>query len=607
MNPEATQLSVPRVPPGTRLNGIFEIEKLIATGGMGEIYKGRAIQTGDPVAIKVVRPDLAENEAALALFRKEAAALHNLYHEAIVRYYVFTIDPALGLPYLAMEYVEGRSLSELIQKGPLDFESVRILQRRLAAGLHAAHEVGIVHRDVSPDNVILPGGNFARAKIIDFGIAKSNRGDGTVIGSGFAGKFNYVSPEHLGLFGGEVTAKSDIYSLGLVLAEALLGRPLDMGGSHVQVVEKRRQVPDLSRIDARIRPLLHRMLQPNPRDRPESMAEVAAWEPGASTGARALPAAPGRPRRRAFAVLGGVALTGGLVAAGLFVAPRLWPPSQEAGAPVQREPPALDTSSPSSRPADPGTTLPRPPVPDLAPSRPPDRPADLNRPAPPAPAPSPDPAPSPAPPVPANRVAEIIRYVNEYNGGDCFFVRPTSVTEGSAEIEGFGTSPRPFMAFDEAFKRANGFEAQIGLRQVTAAQCPAVELLRAVRDGGPATPRLELNAVNIKSGQTLSGTIEAGGGLTYEILLVADDGKVYNLSSIARRQADLLTFALRLDHTGGRAPKPQLIVAVGSTRPLPQLAGRDVVPADRLFPQLVGEIRAGLPVAVAVKYFKLEG
>src|SRR3954469_2702414 len=91
-----------RLSPGTRLNGIYEVGPLIGVGGMGEVYKGRAIQTGDPVAIKLMLPELAENESALALFRKEASALHNLYHEAIVRYYVFTVEPTLQCPYLAM-------------------------------------------------------------------------------------------------------------------------------------------------------------------------------------------------------------------------------------------------------------------------------------------------------------------------------------------------------------------------------------------------------------------------------------------------------------------------------------------------------------------------
>ena len=96
---------------GTTLNGIYEVERLIAVGGMGEVYKGRAIQTGDAVAIKMIRPELARDEAALALFRREAAALHNLYNEAIVRYYVFTIDPGTQSPYLAMECVDGQPLS----------------------------------------------------------------------------------------------------------------------------------------------------------------------------------------------------------------------------------------------------------------------------------------------------------------------------------------------------------------------------------------------------------------------------------------------------------------------------------------------------------------
>ena len=217
-----------RLAPGTRLNGIYEIDQRIASGGMGEIYRGHAIETGDPVAIKVMRTDLADNMMALALFRKEASALHYIHHEAIVRYYIFSNDPGTGRHYLAMEFVDGQPLSDLLQRGPLGFEAVRLLQERLAAGLNAAHQHGIIHRDLSPDNVLIPGGDLAQAKIIDFGIARSTRvGDGTIIGSGFAGKYNYVSPEQLGLFGGDVTAKSDIYSLGLVLAQCLTGQPID--------------------------------------------------------------------------------------------------------------------------------------------------------------------------------------------------------------------------------------------------------------------------------------------------------------------------------------------------------------------------------------------
>ena len=118
--------------PGVRLNGIYEIERLIATGGMGEVYQGRAIQTGDAVAIKIVRSDMAQDANVLALFRNEASALHNLYNEAIVRYYVFTVDPATQATYLAMEFVDGQSLSDRLKQGPLPFEEVDLLRADLS-------------------------------------------------------------------------------------------------------------------------------------------------------------------------------------------------------------------------------------------------------------------------------------------------------------------------------------------------------------------------------------------------------------------------------------------------------------------------------------------
>ena len=284
------------VAPGTRLNGIYEIDQMIGAGGMGEVYKCHEIQTGAAVAIKMLLPEMAENEAALALFRREAAALHHLPHDAIVRYFLFTVEPVLQRPYLAMEFVDGRSLSDMLEEGPLTFEALVKLMRRIASGLQAAHERGIIHRDVSPDNIIVPLGDVTRAKIIDFGIARSTQmGDKTIIGSGFAGKDNYVSPEQVGLYGDDVTAKSDIYSLGLLLFHALTGQKLDMGGSQFQLVEKRRRVPDLGGIDMRIRPLLERMLQPDPAERPATMAEIANWQIGATPLRGFDPLAPVEP------------------------------------------------------------------------------------------------------------------------------------------------------------------------------------------------------------------------------------------------------------------------------------------------------------------------
>ena len=146
---------------------------------------------------------------------------------------------------------------------------------RLASGLAVAHEAGVIHRDLSPDNIVLPGGKVERAKIIDFGIARSaSVGGETLLGGSFAGKYNFVSPEQLGMAGGEVTERSDIYSLGLVLAAALRGKTINMTGSQVDVIEKRRVVPDLTGIDPRMRPVLEAMLQPDPRNRPTSMMEI---------------------------------------------------------------------------------------------------------------------------------------------------------------------------------------------------------------------------------------------------------------------------------------------------------------------------------------------
>jgi serine/threonine-protein kinase len=263
---------------GVQLNGIYEIDEHIATGGMGEVYRGHNIQTGDPVAIKVVLREFARDQGILALFRKEASILNHLSHDAIVRYHVFTIDPVIGRPYLAMEFVDGQSLGERLRSGPLDPQAARKMLSRVASGLSVAHEAGVIHRDLSPDNIVLPGGNVDKTKIIDFGIARSaNIGGGTLLGGTFAGKYNFVSPEQLGLFGGEVTERSDIYSLGLVLAAALRGEPLDLGGSPVEVIEKRRFLPDLDGIDPGLRPLVEAMLQPDPMDRPQSAAEIVEW------------------------------------------------------------------------------------------------------------------------------------------------------------------------------------------------------------------------------------------------------------------------------------------------------------------------------------------
>jgi serine/threonine-protein kinase len=267
-----------RLDPGTHLNDTYEIDERIASGGMGEVYKGHNIQTGEPVAIKTILPELADQEAIFALFKREATVLNRLYHDTIVRYYSFSRDPRLGRTYLAMEFVDGISLADRMTAQPLAPSEVRRLFPSVADGLALAHGAGVIHRDLSPDNIILREGDVGRPKIIDFGIARSaNIGEGTLIGGGFAGKYNFVSPEQLGIKNREVDGRSDIYSLALVIAASLRGKPLDMGGSHVDVIDKRSRLPDLSDIDESVRPLIEAMLQPNPDDRPADASVVAEW------------------------------------------------------------------------------------------------------------------------------------------------------------------------------------------------------------------------------------------------------------------------------------------------------------------------------------------
>jgi serine/threonine-protein kinase len=602
-------LSRPRLSPGTRLNSIYEIDRLIEFGGMGEVYRAHSIQNpGDAVAIKLMLPEFAANETALALFRREASALHNLQHDAIVRYYVFTIEPALRRPYLAMEFVEGRSLSKLLQdNGPLPFEAVRSLMRRVAAGLQAAHERGIVHRDVTPDNIIIPGGDVARAKIIDFGIARSSEfGDRTIIGSGFGGKYNYVSPEQLGLFGGNVTAKSDIYSFGLVLFQALTGCALDMGGTQLQIVEKRRVLPDLGGIDMRLRPLLERMLQPDPAQRPDSMAAVAAWSFGAQmssghsgragasdTGSRAAAKAGKGGRSRAWRYAAAAVALLILFAAGgfyyywatnlpLLSGPR---PSGQAA----NQPGGGATANPPGG----ASTQVRPPAPSAGKADDSGKTASL----------------PPARPEPqVTRTDLIKRYFDQYDGGECFLITPIAISERDVALEGLGASLQPFNRLDDAFKRDHGFEADIAVRQVTPAQCPAVTFLARLRDARVSAPRIDVDRVNVRSGETLSGLVDRFGSRNIELLLVSDEGIVQNVSRLLMPGINAKSFAIGMGKRNGASESlPQLLLAIVSARPLATLRTAQPVAAKQFFSAVLAEAaNTGQSLAATAKYFRLE-
>ena len=566
-----------RLSPGTRLNGIYEIDHPIGLGGMGEIYKGHLVETGDPVAIKMMLPEMSD-QAAFTLFRKEASALHHIQHGAVVRYYVFTVEPALRRPYLAMEFVEGRTLTD--DDCPLSFEAVQSLLQRLASGLHAVHEHGIVHRDISPDNIIIPNSDVARAKIIDFGIARTTQ-HGTVIGGGFAGKFNYVSPEQLGLFGGDVTAKSDIYSLGLVLVQALTGKPLDMGGSQVEIVEKRRKVPDLGAIDLKFRPLLEKMLQPDPAERPASMAALAAWARGSAPEERYADALnglkpraerlgpgpkgwPGRPWKFAAAGLVAIALLCGGSAVLFFAMPT---PPAPTPSPVTLNTPNSELGKEAVNPLTPAPGLSSSPT-----------------------------------------VEKIKAYIDNYDGGDCFFIAPVTINDHAAAIEGFDSTIEPFRAFDAAFQRAIGFEADIGVRQVTAQQCPAITFLARLRGGNAPALHLDIDREELRSGDVLNGMVDRHGTRNVELFLVSDTGTVQNISNLLKAGTDAKIFNIgmrRTEGAGGR--QPQLLIAVASPSPLNALQASGPTNADPFFKRVLSEAeKSAVPLSAVARYFMLE-
>jgi serine/threonine-protein kinase len=272
-----------RVSIGDVLNGIYEVKRLIGRGGMGEVYEGVNINSDERVAIKVMLPSLAADAKVQAMFRKEARTLTRLAHPAVVQYRVLAHEPLLNVLYIVTEFVDGVELTAVLGQIHPNSAELKGLMRRLADGLRAAHDLGAVHRDMSPDNVLLPDKRLDRARIIDFGIAKDlDPTKATIVGDGFAGKLAYVAPEQFGDFGREIGPWTDVYSLGLVILAVAQGKDVDMGSTLVEAVDKRRAGVDLSALPDDLRPVLQRMLAADPANRARSMDEVLAMlgEPG---------------------------------------------------------------------------------------------------------------------------------------------------------------------------------------------------------------------------------------------------------------------------------------------------------------------------------------
>src|SRR6478736_5219426 len=206
-----------RFTPGAIIGERYRIVALLGRGGMGEVYRAEDLRLAQVVAIKFLPEALSRDASALARFHSEVRVARQVSHPNVCR--VFDIGDAEGIPFLTMEYVDGEDIASLIRRiGRLPQDKATEISRQICAGLAAAHELGVVHRDLKPANVMLDGSG--KVRLTDFGLAGIAA---TIQGAEIrAGTPAYMAPEQLS--GKEVTTKSDIYSLGLVMYEILTGK-----------------------------------------------------------------------------------------------------------------------------------------------------------------------------------------------------------------------------------------------------------------------------------------------------------------------------------------------------------------------------------------------
>jgi eukaryotic-like serine/threonine-protein kinase len=206
--------------PGRVLAGRYLVGQHVATGGMAQVWRARDEVLGRTVAIKVLRDNLADDPAFRARFHREAVAAAHLTHPSIVSVYDTGVDG--DVVYIVMEYVAGRTLAELRrERGTFDLDDAVGVAVPVLEALGYAHERGVVHRDIKPENILV--GEDGRVRVADFGIAKAAFAGGDLTTTGqVLGTVRYLSPEQVG--DAEADARSDLYSMGVVLYELLTGR-----------------------------------------------------------------------------------------------------------------------------------------------------------------------------------------------------------------------------------------------------------------------------------------------------------------------------------------------------------------------------------------------
>ncbi|MGH2710658.1 MAG: Stk1 family PASTA domain-containing Ser/Thr kinase [Actinomycetota bacterium] len=215
------------------LAGRYELEEVLGQGGMARVFKGTDTVLNRTVAVKVLSPQFAGDEQFVARFRREAQAAAALNHPNIVS--VYDTGSQGDVHYIVMEYVEGRTLRDIIkQEGPLLPQRAIEIAEAVCGGLSAAHEGGLVHRDIKPGNIMIT--RDGEVKVMDFGIARTSTGDTLTQTASILGTASYLSPEQAQ--GESVDARSDIYSLGCVLYEMLTARAPFTGDSPVTIAYK---------------------------------------------------------------------------------------------------------------------------------------------------------------------------------------------------------------------------------------------------------------------------------------------------------------------------------------------------------------------------------
>ena len=259
------------------LGGRYRLVRHLARGGMAEVYVAEDQLLNRTVAVKILFPELAHDEAFVERFRREARAAASLNHHNIVSVYDFGEDE--GSWFIVMEYVEGRNLRDIIRsEGQMDPPHAASLGAEVAAALAAAHAQGIIHRDVKPANVLIAS-DAGTVKVADFGIARAaGARQGLTMPGTVLGTATYLSPEQAQ--GAEVDFRTDVYSLGMVLYEMLAGKPPFTGDSPVAIAYQQlsQTAPPPSTHNADVPPALDaivmRAMSKNPDERQATAEEI---------------------------------------------------------------------------------------------------------------------------------------------------------------------------------------------------------------------------------------------------------------------------------------------------------------------------------------------